>query len=130
MKSLTLPVGVQLANHDIGWMTDNRAEDTSNITAQEAHSSLGQLTILLLGLTHGFIDSLNSLLKGCKLGHSVGNLARPQGVQSLVETAKALLCDNATPALAEVVREGRKGGLHADLHSLHRAQSDISKELG
>lgn len=130
MRSLTLPIGVQLANHDICGVTDDRAEDTGDITAQETHSSLGQLAILLLGLTHGFVDNLNSLLKGREFGHGVGNLARPQGIQSLVEAAETLLRDNATPTLAEVIRERRKGGLHADLDGFHRAQGHIGEELG
>ena len=130
VESLTLPIGVQLANHDIGGMTDNSAEDTSNITTQETDTSLGQLAILFLGLTHGLINELHCLLKGCELGHSVGNLARPQRVQSLVQTTETLLRDNATPALTEGIRERRESGLHADLDSLHRAQSHIGEELG
>lgn len=38
--ALTLSVGVQLADHDISRMTDDGAENTGNVTTQEAHTSL------------------------------------------------------------------------------------------
>lgn len=129
-KRLTFPIGIQLANHDIGRMTDNSAEDTSNVTTQETHTSLCQLAVALLWLTHGLVDHFDCFLKGCKFGHSVRDLTRPQRVKTLVKTAESLLGDNATPALTEVVRIGRQGGLHANLDGFHRAQRHIGEEFG
>lgn len=128
--ALTLAISIQLAHHDIGWMANNRAEDTRDIPTQETDTSLAQLAVALLGLAHSLVDHFNRLLKGSKLGHSVRDLARPQGIQALVETAKPLLRDNATPALTQIVGEGRESRLHAHFDGFHRAQGHIGKELG
>ena len=111
-------------------MTDDRTEDACNIPAEETHASLGQLAIAFLGLTHGLINNANSLLKSRKLGHGVRDLARPQGIETLVQTPKALLGHDAAPALAQVVGERWQSRLHADLDCLHRAQRHIGEELG
>lgn len=110
-------------------MANNSTEDSSDVTTQEANTSLCQLAILLLGFAHGAVDDLDRLLKGGKLGHGIRDLSGPQRVQSFIQTTKALLGDDFAPALAHSGSVWRQGGLHADLDSLHGTQGHISKEL-
>ena len=126
---LTLAISVQLADHDIGRVTDHGTEDTGNITTKETNSCLGQLAITFLGLSHGLIDHLHRLLKSSKFSHGVRNLASPQWVQALVEATKPFLCNNPAPALAQIAGIWWQSSLHAYFDCFHGAQSHISKEL-
>ena len=65
-------------------MTDNRTENTGDITTRETNSRLQQSTALILRFAQGFIDLIHRLLKRRELGHGVGNLSRPQWIQPLV----------------------------------------------
>lgn len=111
-------------------MTDNSAQDTGNVTTEEADTGLLQRVVALLRLAQELVDLLDGLLETGELGHRVGNLSTPERVQTLVQTRDALLGNNLTPSLTQSMSEGRQGGLHTDLDCLIRAECQIRNELG
>jgi len=70
------------------------------------------------------------LLKRGKLDHGVGNLARPQRIQALVQACHAFFAHHLGPTLAQRVRKWWKACLHAHLDGFHGAQGYVGKELG
>ena len=111
-------------------MRHNRTPNTSNVTTQERNTRLLQPAVRLLRPAQEAVDLRHGRLEGRELDHGVRDLARPQGVQALVQTTDSLLSDDLAPALPQVARERRVGGLHAHLDGLERAQRDVSEELG
>lgn len=76
----TLPVGVQLANHHICRVTDDRASNTRNVPTQETHPGLLQRVVALLWLPQCSVDVIDRRLKSGEFHHGVRNLAGPKRV--------------------------------------------------
>jgi len=85
-----LAIGIELADHDIGRVRDNSAENTSKVTTAEGNGGLSPLSIVLLLTWKIAVDSHNDVLEGCELHHSVRDLSTPERVQTLVETGVQL----------------------------------------
>ena len=105
----------------------------SKRTRSESDAELGGLGVFALGAGEDvLVESLNGTLESGELNHGVRHLAHPQRGQTLEEAVHALSGADAGNSLAEGGGEvglGR-GGLDADLHGLHWAESDIGDELG
>lgn len=129
-KKHTLAISIQLANHNISRMANNRTKDARNIAPQKAHPGLRQHPKALLRPAQRPIKPTNRLLKRRELGHRVRNLTSPQRRNALIETPQPLLSRNLPPALAQGARVGRQGSLHADLDSLEGAEGHVGEELG
>ena len=80
----TLPVSVQLADHHVCRVTDDRASNTRNVPTQKTHSGLLQRVVALLGLPQGRINVVDRRLKRREFHHRVWNLPAPQRIQPLV----------------------------------------------
>ena len=76
----TLPVSVQLANHHIRWVTDDRTSNTRNVSTQETHPSLLQRVIALFWFPQSSVDVIDGRLKGCEFHHCVWDLPAPERV--------------------------------------------------
>lgn len=126
----TLPISVQLANHDIRRMADNRTPHTSNVPTQETHPSLLQRIIRLLRLPQRSIDIIHRRLERRELNHRIRDLPPPQRIQPLIQTPNALLLRHLPPPLPQRVRKGRDRRLHAHLDGLERTEREIGQELG
>lgn len=83
-ETRTLPVSVQLADHHVRWVTDDRTSDTGNVSAQETHPGLLQRVVALLWLAQRRVDVIDRRLKGRELDHRVGDLPAPERVETLV----------------------------------------------
>jgi hypothetical protein len=79
-------LGVQFADHDIGRMRDNGAQNTSQVTTSECNSSLAAFTVVVLGAREVVVHSLNDSFEGGELHHGIWDLATPQWVETFVET--------------------------------------------
>lgn len=110
-------------------MTDDSTEDTSNVTTSKANPRLLHPTALLLRLAGHPIKLFDRLFERRKLGHGVGDLARPQRIQSLVQATHALFGHNLTPSLSQVLRIRRQGGLHPHLDCFPWTKGHIGEEL-
>ena len=126
----TLPVSIQLADHDIRRMTDDRTPNTRNITTQETHPSLLQRVVGLFRLPQCRVDVIDRGFKGCEFHHRVGDLAAPERVQTLVESSNAFLRGDLAPSFPQRARERRNGRLHPHFDRLKRTQGEIGEELG
>jgi hypothetical protein len=109
---------------------DGRTADTGNVTSQERDTGLLESVVCLFGLAELLVDLPHGALESRKLDHGVGDLARPERVQALVQPTEAFLCDNLAPALTEVVGVWRQGGLHADFDGFEGTQEDVGDEFG
>ena len=126
----TFSIRVQLADHHIGWVTDDSTCDTRNITSGEAHSGLLQAVVALLRLAELLVDELDGLFEGGELAHSVGDLTGPERVQALIQTGDPFLVYDLAPSFAQVLSVRGDGGLHAHLDGLERAQKHVGDKLG
>jgi hypothetical protein len=79
-------LGVQFADHDIGRVGDDGAENTSQVTGGECNRSLDSFTVVVLGAREVVVHKLNDCFKGGELHHGVWDLASPQWVETFVET--------------------------------------------
>lgn len=110
-------------------MTDNGAEDTSNVTGGKGDHQLFALVALSSWLWYNMlVEGLDGSFKSGELHHGVWNLTHPQWGQALVETAHALLAGNLWETFSEGVGETWLG-LDSDLNSLEWSQTNIGKEL-
>ena len=125
-----LAISIELRHHHVSRVRDDRAANTGNVAAEERHSRLLQRVVRLLGLAELRVDLRDGALERRELDHRVGDLARPERVQALVQSAVAFLRDDLGPAFAEVVGVGREGGLHADFDRFEGAEEDVGDELG
>ena len=73
----TLSVGVQLADHDIGRVTDDGTSDPRDIPTQETHPGLLQRVVALLGFPQRSVDVIDRRLKGREFHHCVWDLPAP-----------------------------------------------------
>lgn len=129
-RGLTLAVRIQLTDHHIGRMTDNGAQDTSNVTTQEADTGLLHRAVALFRLTQKLVDLLDGLFETGELGHRVGDLATPERIQPLVQTGDALLGHDLAPSLAQAMRIRWQCRLHTDLDRLPGTKRQIRQKLG
>lgn len=125
-----LAVRVELADHDVCRVRDDRTRDARDVPAQEAHAGLLQLVVALLRPAQLLVDVVDGLFEGGEFTHGVGDLAAPQRRDALVEARDALLLDDLGPALTQRVGVRRERGLHADLDGLEGAEEDVGDELG
>lgn len=125
-----LAVRIELRHHHVGRVRDDSAADTGNVASEERHTSLLQDVVRLLGLAELLVNLRNRALERRELDHRVRDLAGPERVEALVETAIAFLGDDFAPAFAQVVGVGRQGGLHADFDGFEGAQEDVGDEFG
>ena len=125
-----LAVRVELADHDIGGVRDNGAENTGGITTDEGDAGLGGLAVVVLVAGQTLVDGLDDGLERSKLHHGVGDLATPERVETLVEAAPTLVGGDLTETIkgARVLR--RNGTLHANLDGLKGAEREIGQEFG
>ena len=126
----TLPVGIQLADHHIRRVTDDRTANTRDITTQETHPGLLQRIVALLWLPQRSIDVINSRLERCEFHHRIRNLPPPKRIETLVQTPDTFLRRDLAPPFAQGTRERRDRRLHAHFDGLERAQGEIGEELG
>jgi len=116
--------------HDaIGWVRDDGAEDTGNVTGGKCDNELLALAALCSWLGHDVsVEELDGLLKARELHHSVRDLAHPEWLDTLEEWIAAFL-GHLCVGFAHVA--GVAGhGLDSDLHGFEWSQKHISKELG
>lgn len=111
-------------------MRDDSTSNTRDVTTQERDTSLLETIVRFLRLAEGFVDLRYSRLESRELDHGVGDLARPQRVQTLVQPANTLFLDDLTPPFSQRIGERRHCGLHADLDGFERAQRNVGKEFG
>ena len=125
----TLPIGVQLADHDIRRMTDGGTTHTGDVATQETHSGLLQFTIALLWYSELLVYLGYHRFKRRKLNHRIGNLSSPQGRDSLIQTTIPLFAHHLTPPFSQARSERRQRRLHSHLYGLEGTECEISKEL-
>ena len=130
MEVFTLPLRIQFADHDIGWMADDCTSNTCNVTTQETHSGLLQAVVALLWLPQVLIDFIDCTFKRRKLYHRVWDLPPPQGIQALVQPSYSLLRCDFTPTLPQSIRKRGQSRLHAHLDCLEWAKCHIGKKFG
>lgn len=129
-ERLTLSIGIQLADHDIGRVAHNRTANAGNVPGQKTDPRLLQLRVRLLRLAKRVIDVRHRRLERGELDHRVGDLAAPERHDPLVQTPDAFLVHHLAPSLPQGMGEGRQRGLHPDLDGLERAEGDVGEELG
>lgn len=127
--SHTLPVSIQLADHHVRRMADERTPDSCNIPSQEAHPRLLQFVIALLRFPQRLVDVRHRRLKGRKLHHRIWDLPSPQRCDPLVQPRIPLLLHDLTPAFPQTPRERRQRRLHAHLDGFERTQGEVCQEL-
>lgn len=123
-------IAIELANHDIGRMANNGTPDAGDIATSKTHTRLRQRAIALLLAAQAGVNGIHGALKGRELDHGVGDLARPEGHDALVEARDAFLGDDLAPALAQVRGIGRQRRLHAHFDSFEGAECDVGEEFG
>jgi len=125
-----LSVGIQLADHDIGWVRHDSTTNTSNVTTQERNTGLCKSAVFLLLSAESLVDLCDSAFERREFDHGVRYLTGPEWVQTFVKSTEALLSYNLAPAFTQTACEWRERGLHADLDGLERTQEDIGDEFG
>ena len=126
----TLPLRVQFANHNVGWMADDCTSNTCNVPTQETHSGLLQTIVALLWLPQILVDLVNCAFERRKLYHRVRDLPSPQRIQALIQPSYPLLRRDFAPALSQGMRKRGQSCLHAHLDCLKRAKGEIGEKLG
>ena len=124
-----MSVSVQLADHNIGRVTDDGTSNPRNIPTQETHPGLLQGVVALLWFPQRRVDVIDRRLKGREFHHCVWDLPAPKRVQTLVQSSDTLLCRHLAPSLPQRASEGRNRRLHPYLDRLQRTQRDVRQEL-
>jgi hypothetical protein len=78
---------VQLADHNIGWVRNNGAKNTSKVATSERDSCLGALAVVSLLAWQVVVDCCDNGLERGKFHHCVWNLSAPKRIETFVETA-------------------------------------------
>ncbi|SPQ18623.1 ddd244d6-febd-4300-8f52-46a01bd2d091 [Thermothielavioides terrestris] len=125
-----LAVRVQLADHDVGRVRHDGAQDAGQVAADEGHARLRGFAVVVLAAGEPVVDHLDDGLERGELHHGVGDLAAPQRVEALVQPADALGRRDLADAVHRALVLRRDGRLHAHLDRLERAQRDVRQELG
>ena len=124
-----LTVGIELADHDIGRMRHDCAENTSHVTTNESHTSLSTLGVVVLLAWEVVVDSFDDGFERGELHHGIRNLATPERCNAFVETSDTLTADDFADAVECAVCEWWKCGLHTNLDSFERTETDVGKEF-
>ena len=105
---------VEDGNHGIGWVGNDGAEHTGNVTGHEGDHELGALGVwaLLLGEDAG-VELSDDLLEGDELDDGVWNLSSPEWLKTFVESIDTLSSVDFTETLDGAGGESTwLGGLH------------------
>lgn len=85
--SSLLSLTIQLADHGIGWVRDDGAEDTGEVSGHESNTELSALGVIFLSLGEVIsIEVSNEPFESDELDNCVGNLAAPKWTNTLVES--------------------------------------------
>ena len=108
---------VKDGDHGVGWMGNEGAENTSNVTGHEGNHELGTLGVFGLWLGEDLtVEGLDDLLEGDELDNGVWNLSAPEWNDSLVETVHTLIGFDLVETLDGIGWESSlRGGLHLNL---------------
>mmetsp|Transcript_245 Transcript_245/g.458 ORF Transcript_245/g.458 Transcript_245/m.458 type:complete len:391 (-) Transcript_245:267-1439(-) len=121
--------GVQLGHQVVGWVGNDGAEHTSDVTGHETDTQLLGLRALLLRLWHDIlVQSLDSVLEAGELHHSVRDLSPPKRSETLVEAAVSFVSNKLWESIAESLGETRDS-LNLHLDSLEWAKKNVGEEL-
>lgn len=94
------------ADHGVGGVGHDSAEDTSPVTSQEGDKQLSALRVGVAGSGEDVsVEGADGLLKSDELHDSVGDLTAPEGHDALVEGIPALSLHHLGPGGAEGGRE-------------------------
>jgi len=123
--------GVDLGDDGVGGVGDDGAEDTGDVAGHEGDGELLGLGVLVLGAGEDLgVEEIADFLEGDELHDGVGDLARPEGDDALVEAAPALLGLQLAQGGRELVGEGAGlSGLHSDLNGLPRAKQQVGDDF-
>ncbi len=108
---------VQLGDHCVGWVRDNGADDSSEVTRGKGDRKLSGLVVLGLGFRgENFgVKHFDNFLKEDKLGNSVRNLSSPKRSQSFVKSSGSFFRDDFVHSRNQSIWEGSwLRGLHSD----------------
>lgn len=82
---------VQDGDHGIGWVRDEGAENTGNVTRHEGDHELGSLAVLGLWLGEDIgVELGDDLLERNELDNGIWNLSSPQWGETFVESVVTL----------------------------------------
>ena len=82
---------VEDGDHGVGWMGDNGAENTSNVSGHEGNHELGALGVGALWLGEDLLVEFgDNLLESDELDNGVWNLSSPEWLKTLVESSGTL----------------------------------------
>ena len=81
-------IGVELADHHVGRVRDDGAEDTGKVATRECDASLSAFTVVGLRAGEVVVDHFDNSLEGGELHHGVWDLAGPEGVETFVEAVE------------------------------------------
>ena len=128
---------VELADHGVGRVRDDGAEDSRDVTCGRRHSELLELVVALLGLAELLINRCDGGLERPELHHRVGDLTAPERRERLEEAvhemgvsessggeveqnvrSSAFLCNDGVDTRNDTSRVRRESGLHANLDGL------------
>lgn len=125
-----LRVLVELGDDGVGWVGDDGAEDSGDVSGDKGDNELLGLGALGSWLRHNvLVESLDGLLEAGELHHGVRDLSHPEWWESLVESSKSLGLVDEWSASAKSWW-GSWSGLDTDLGGLHWGKKDIGEELG
>lgn len=122
-------VGVNLGHHDVCGVRHHGAEDAGNVAAEERHARLRELGVLVLLFGQQLVDLLDGALETGKLDHGVGDLARPQRRQALVQPGHAFLGHNLGVPFKHGLCKRRDCGLLTHLDGLPGTEKQVCKKL-
>ena len=124
---------VHLRHARVERMRHQRAEHTGDVARGERHRQLRRLAVRLTRLRQQeAVEQTHDVLERRELHHRVRNLTAPQRHQTLPQRLHTLSTGDLANSRHQLVREVhlRRARLNAHLGGLHRAQEDISNELG
>ncbi len=80
-----LSVGIELADHNIGRVRDDGAENTGDITTSESYTGLRTLGVIGFLAWKTVVYHFDDGFERCELHHGVRDLSTPQRVDALVQ---------------------------------------------
>ena len=86
-----LSVGVEFADHDVGWVRDDGAEDTGEVTAGESDTGLSTLGVVRFLAGEAVVDHFDNGFEGGEFHHGVRDLTTPERSNTLIETRNTML---------------------------------------
>lgn len=122
--------GVELADHDVGGVGDDSAQDAGEVASGEGDARLGRLAVVALAPGEAVVHHLDDGLEGGELHHGVGDLAAPQRVDAFVQAGDALLAEHGADTVEGAPVGARDAALHAHLDGLKGAERHVGEHLG